>query len=197
MAGLGSALRPPLPTRWRSPLRAVRSLSRDRLIALAGLALLGAGGLVLRLEMAAAYRPAFLGYPDTHFYIQGANAPLFSNPMQPIGYEAFLQATHDLGSTLQATMRLQHGLGLATALLLFLAVRRIGGPAWLGLAPAAVVALGGDQLFFEHAVLSETLFGFLCAAALYAGARCLDGGWAWPVAAGALCAARRGGGPAG
>ena len=39
------------------------------------------------------------------------------------------------------------------------------------LVPAAVVLLGGSQIFLEHTPISETLFTFLMAAALYASAR--------------------------
>jgi hypothetical protein len=78
-----------------------------------------------------------------------------------------------------------HVLGLATAVLLYLAVARAGGPRWLGLIPAGIVALGGDQVFLEHSPLSETAFTFLVALAVYAAARTIDRpSFVWPAVAG-------------
>jgi 4-amino-4-deoxy-L-arabinose transferase-like glycosyltransferase len=49
------------------------------------------------------------------------------------------------------------------------------------------VLLGGQQLFVEHAVLSEPVFGFLNCAALWCAARTLDSSrLRWSLAAGAL-----------
>src|ERR1039458_8036033 len=66
---------------------------------------------------------------------------------------------------------LQHVFGLASAVLLFLAVRRAGGPLSLGLLPAAVVALNGAEMFLEHSTLTESLFIFLQSLAIYFGVR--------------------------
>jgi len=81
-------------------------------------------------------------------------------------------------------------MGLGVAVLLFATVRRIGGPRWLGLVPAAIIALGGDELFIEHAALSETVYILLLSLMLYAAVRAADGGGrrlVWAAAAG-LCA---------
>ncbi len=110
----------------------------------------------------------------------------FSEPHQPVGYAWFLEGLHRIGpdTTVVAAM-VQHGLGLTAAALLFGAVRRLGGPWWLGLIPAAMVALGGLQIFSEHSVLTEPLFTFLVAAGLYCAARSLDSvGVGWPVGTG-------------
>lgn len=136
-----------------------------------------------------AYRPAFIGYPDTREYALGADGELFADPFRTVGYPVFLRLAHAFSDHLSFTIAVQHALGLATALLLFGAVRRAGAAAWIGLVPAAVVLLGGDQLLLEHAVLTEALFTFLVAAALYAGVRCLDGSrLRWPALAGVLIA---------
>ncbi len=144
-------------------------------MALIGLALLLAAGIALRTVAMYAYRPAFIGYPDTYEYVLGADGSLFRDPMRVVGYPAFLRILHGVSDHLSLVVVVQHVLGLATALLLFGAVRRSGAPAWLGLVPAAVILLGGDQLLFEHAVLTETLYTFLTAAALYAAVRSMDG----------------------
>lgn len=145
--------------------------------------------VALRIAFGAAYRPAFLGYSDTYIYVDRAGHDLFANTFHPAGYSTFLRALHVVHDALPFTVAVQHVLGVATALVLYLAVRRIGGPAWVALVPAAIVLLGGDQVFLEHAILSEALFTPVLAAALYAAVRCMDsGGLAWPAAAGALAA---------
>jgi len=84
----------------------------------------------------------------------------------------------------------QHLLGLATAVLLFLCVRRIGGPRWLGLVAAGVVLLGGTEVFAEHAAITEPLYIFLLAAAIYSALRALDSrDFGWAVLAGCLIGA--------
>ena len=78
-------------------------------------------------------------------------------------------------------MAVQHLLGIATAVLLYLAVRRIGGAPWLGLVPAGIVLFGGLEVFVENAALTEPLYIFLTAGGLYAAVWALDSpdpGWA-------------------
>lgn len=164
-------------------------LGRAERIAVAGLAALLAVGALLRLLAMLAYRPALIGYFDTPVYATGARGELFWDPLRTVGYSFFLRVMHGVSDSLSFTTLVQHGLGMATALLLYGAVRRGGGPPWLGLIPAAVILLGGDQLLFEHALLSEALYTFLTAAGLYLAVRALDGSrWIWPAAAGALFA---------
>lgn len=175
------------------PVRAARArwdrLDRAERTALLVLAALLAAGALLRLVAMLAYRPALIGYFDTPVYATGARLDLFWDPLRPAGYPFFLRALHGLSDNLSLTTLVQHALGMATALLLYGAVRRGGGPPWLGLIPAAVILLGGDQLLFEHALLSETLYAFLTAAGLYLAVRAIDGSaWAWPAAAGVLLA---------
>ena len=153
-----------------------------------GLAVLLAGGIALRVAAMYGYRPAFIGYPDTREYALGADGDLWADPFRTVGYPLFLRGLHVFSDHLSLVVVVQHLIGIATALVLFGAVRRSGAPPWLGLIPAAVVLLGGDHVLFEHAVLTETLYTFLIAAALYAGVRCLADGSAiaWPAAAGLL-----------
>ncbi|HEX8052914.1 MAG TPA: glycosyltransferase family 39 protein [Thermoleophilaceae bacterium] len=166
------------------PLRGLalpRVRFRDAAIAVSALA------VALRGLAMAAYAPAFLGYPDTSFYVAVANEGASEDPFRPGGYPVFLRAVHAFGIT--GTVLIQHVLGLATAMLLFLIVRRLGGSQWVALVPAAAVALCGSQVMIEHALLSEPLFAFLVAAALYACVRSLDDGIGWAVAAGMLLGA--------
>lgn len=164
-------------------MRFARS-ERAPLVVLAGLLVAGIG---IRIAYLLAYQPALVGYPDTHIYLLGARGDLFWPPMHVVGYSAVLRALHALLPSLAFVAIVQHLLGIATALLLWAATRRITGSRWAGVVPAAIVLVGGDQALFEHAILSETLFGFLIAAAVYAAARCLDARrTGWVVAAGVL-----------
>ncbi|MDQ3933546.1 MAG: hypothetical protein M3340_02825 [Actinomycetota bacterium] len=171
------AEREPAPARRRDPDRRFRRA----LIAVAAIA------VGLRVLALFAYWPAFLGYPDTAFYVAAANEGAFADPFRPGGYPELLSALHWSGIT--GTVLVQHLLGLATGALMFLVVRRIGGSRWVALFPAAAVGLCGSQVMIEHALLSESVFAFLVAAAVYACVRALDDGFGWIVAAGLLIGA--------
>jgi hypothetical protein len=152
------------------------------------LAALVVAGVVLRALLTAARSPAFVGYHDTFFYVNAAANDLLGDLIRPAGYAIFLRLAHLPADSLSLTILIQHALGLATALLLFAAVARVAPAAW-GLVPAAVVLLAGPQLFFEHAVMSESLFAFLLAAITYCAVRTLDAGpLPWAYLAGLLAA---------
>ena len=173
---------------WRLPE------SRQDRLALFGLAALLITGALLRLLFVFAWRPALMGWPDAASYIevsQGAgstglgNRELFGNTLRPAGYPLFLRALHGLAPSLVLVIVVQHVLGLASAALLYFAVARSGAPRLLGLVPAAIVALGGDIMFVEHAPISETLFTFLVAIGLYAAVRSQEGErLRWPAICG-------------
>lgn len=165
------------------PIPAERA-AHERL-AIRALAALLLAGLLLRLALMAAWQPAFMGWPDAKSYLDVAHGELFSNTLRPAGYPAFLRVLDGLGGGISAIVLANHALGLATAAVLFGAVRRLGGSPWLGLLPAGIVALNGDGIFLEHSPLSEPLFIFLVAVGLYAAVRALDrAGPGWPALAG-------------
>jgi hypothetical protein len=151
---------------------------------LVALAALLAVGLALRVWFLFAWRPALTGYGDTGIYFQGAVSSLWSDPIRTVGYSMFLRVLHGISAHLVVVVIVQHALGLLAAALLFFAVRRCGGPRWLGLAPAAIIALGGDELFLEHSALSDTLFIFLISAMLYCALRASQGRVRWAALAG-------------
>jgi hypothetical protein len=155
------------------------------------LVLLVAAGILLRALAMGAYTPAVLDNPDSGRYLFWAEPGhgVLGGTFAPAGYPAFLWLAHLVSDRLELAVALQHLLGVVTAILLYLCAGRVGAPRWVALAPAAVVLLSGDQVYLEHALLSEALFTAATAGALYAAARSLDGGWAWPVAAGGLLAA--------
>ena len=139
---------------------------------LAVLALLGAG-IGLRLLAIVTYRPAVLGHNDSVGYLDASNLGIFRDPIRPAGYPLFLRVVRWVSDSLPFTIALQHALGLASAALLYLTVRRLGGSRWAGLLPAAVVLLGGEYLFLEHSLMSEAPFVALLCAGMYAAARAL------------------------
>ncbi|HTZ86144.1 MAG TPA: glycosyltransferase family 39 protein [Solirubrobacteraceae bacterium] len=136
-----------------------------------------------------AWSPAFMGFPDASAYVSMASKSLWADPTHEVGYALFLRDLHVLGGVLWPTIAIQHILGLASAVFWWLIIRRCGGPPWLALIPAAVVALDGGEMFLEHSTMSESLFIFLLSAGLYCAVRGLEGDRArWAGAAGLLLA---------
>jgi hypothetical protein len=178
--------------RWRAAAPASgplwQRISHDRVL-VALLALLAAG-LLVRIYFLLVWSPAITGYSDSGIYFDGAVGPLsrlWNDPIRVVGYSMYLRLLHAITPHLIAVTIVQHALGLGAALLFFLAVRRCGGPRGLGLAPAAMIALGGDELFIEHAALSDGVFVFLLAAMLYSALRASQDRAAWAALAG-ICA---------
>ena len=141
-------------------------------------------GLALRLYFIWRWRPALIGFPDTSIYIEDALTGIFNDPLRVGGYSEFLRLMHGIRPHLSFAIFVQHLLGLASGLLLFGAVRRAGLSGWVALVPAAVVMLGGSEIFVEHAPLSEAVFIFMVDLALYAIVRAWQGAWGWAALAG-------------
>ena len=169
----------------RGSLAASARLRRDHKPLLAVGAVFLAAAL-LRLWMMASHRPGFVGFGDTWAYVAAADGNLFFDRLRGSGYPLFLQGAHALSTELSFTVLLQHGLGVFSGALLYLTVRRLDAPRWTALLAASGVLFCGSQIFAEHSVLSEALFVFTTCGAIYAGVRALDGGLAWPAAAGGL-----------
>lgn len=131
------------------------------------------------------YPTAFVGFSDSGLYLLAAANNIFRDAQRPAGYPFFLRLVHHLSNSLLFTIGVQHALGIATGLLLYMALRRTTAPAWLGLLPAAVVFFGGTGLFLEHSLLGDSLFAFLQAVGVYAVIRALyDDRVRWPLLAG-------------
>jgi hypothetical protein len=137
---------------------AMRDALRSRALLSFGAVL--AVGALLRVVFLYGWRPALMGFPDSSVYLTDVALDPFANASRPAGYGRFLAAVHALSAHLAMVSVVQHALGLATAVVLWVAMRRLGASAWIALVPAAAVALGGAQLFLEHAVMSETAFTF-------------------------------------
>ena len=138
----------------RPPARALAVLRRHWLFA----ALLTAG-LVLRILVMAAYHPALI-YVDTLKYLYGA-----SPGSEPFGYTVTLKivlAVGDLGTV----AALQHLLGLAMAVTLYVVLLPRGVPRWLAALTTAPVLLDAYQLQMEHMIMPDVLFEALLLAGL-------------------------------
>src|SRR5688500_8791039 len=155
--------------------------TRERRLAVGGLLVLLLAGAIVRALFMFAWQPAFMGWPDAKSYIDVSQGDLFGNVLRPAGYPLFLRGLYEIAESIALVVIVNHLLGLASAVLLYLAVARAGGPRWLGLIPAGIVALGGDQMFLEHSPLTEAPFTFLISLGVYAASRTIDKpSWVWP-----------------
>jgi Dolichyl-phosphate-mannose-protein mannosyltransferase len=115
----------------------------------------------------------------------------FDDPLHPAGYSLILAAIGALTREIAVTVLLQHLLGIVSALLLFAATRRVTRSQWAGLLPAAAVLLNPDQIFLEHAIMSETWAVLAISLGFYAAVRSFDEpdpAWRWPALAGVALA---------
>jgi uncharacterized membrane protein (UPF0136 family) len=170
MATAEGTLRERLRGSRLTPARAA-TLARRVPIVLAALLVLG---IALRIAVSVAYDPAVLGWADSTVYLLMATDGLFIDAVRPAGYSMFLRGVHGVWADVDLLIVVQHLLGLATGLILYAAVRRLGGPVWAGAAGAAAVLLSLDQIVLEHALMTETLFTVMFAVVLYAAVRAFD-----------------------
>jgi hypothetical protein len=162
--------------------------------AIAALAALVGAGVLLRILLMRAQSPGFMSISDSSWYLIAAHVNVFAwavehdgNPW-PAGYPAFLAVLYAIRDHLSFIALVQHVLGVGTAVLWFMTVRRVAPAAW-GLLPAAVVLLAGPQLFLENAPMTETPFAFLLSGVAYCCVRAMDQRPAlWGALAGLLAA---------
>lgn len=109
-----------------------------------------AAGLVLRVLVQFAYRPAL-------FYIDSARYLYNAGGMDPVGYKGPLRAILFLAN-FDAVAAVQHLLGLAMAVLLYLMLLRRGVPRWLAALAIAPVLLDAYQLQIEQMVMPDVWF---------------------------------------
>ena len=140
----------------------------------AGYALLGliAAGVVLRLVAVASWWPTTPTLADGYELYAESNP--FTDRQHPGGYGLILAGLGLVTREVAVPVLLQHLSGIASALLLFAATRRVTGSAWAGLLPAAIVLLNPDQIFLEHAIMSESLSVLTTSIGLYAAVRAFD-----------------------
>ncbi|HEY2308432.1 MAG TPA: hypothetical protein VGI05_21370 [Streptosporangiaceae bacterium] len=144
---------PPRPQAARAHLAAA-ALRRHWLAAV-----LLAAGLVLRLLAQFAYRPV-LFYIDTTRYLYN-DAP----GMDPVGYKGPLRAILAVAN-FNAVAAVQHLLGLAMAVLLYVLLLRRGSPRWLAALAMAPLLLDAYQVQIEQTLMPDTWFEALVVAGL-------------------------------
>jgi hypothetical protein len=141
--------------RWRAwRAQAVTAARRHWLVG----ALLVAG-LVLRVLAQIGYRPALL-YVDSLKYLYGA-----SPGSDPLGYRLVLKVILVVGD-LGTVAAIQHLLGLAMAVTLYLVLLRRGVPVWLSALAVAPVLLDAYQLQMEQTIMPDVWFEALIVAGL-------------------------------
>jgi len=115
-------------------------------------------GLVLRVLAQFAYRPA-LFYIDSVKYLYDAAGN------DPEGYKAPLRAIAAV-SNLDVVVAVQHLLGLAIAVVIYILLLRRGVPRWLAALAIAPVLLDAYQLQNEQAIMPGTWFEALIVAGI-------------------------------
>src|SRR2546427_7297615 len=138
-----------------------------------GLITLLTRGVALRVFLMLEYQPAALSNPDSGRFLYFAHdgERLFTDNYGPAAYEALLRGLRLVTTRLQATVALQHLFGIAAALLVYAAMRRLGAPRWAALIPAGALPVLVDALYLQPALLSEAPFIRLLARRLYAPVR--------------------------
>jgi len=117
-----------------------------------------AAGLVLRVLAQFAYRPA-LFYIDSVKYLYDAAGN------DPEGYKAPLRAIAAV-SNLDVVVAVQHLLGLAIAVVIYILLLRLGVSRWLAALAIAPILLDAYQLQDEQAIMPGTWFEALVVAGL-------------------------------
>ena len=115
-------------------------------------------GLVLRVLAQLAYRPAL-------FYIDSVKYLYSSAGNDPEGYKLPLRAIAAV-SNLDVVVAVQHLLGLAMAVVIYLLLLRRGVSRWLAALAIAPVLLDGYQLQNEQAIMPGTWFEALIVAGI-------------------------------
>ena len=135
-----------------------------------------AAGLVLRVLAQLAYRPA-LFYIDTNRYLYSAEGN------DPVGYKGPLRAILWVGN-FDLVAAVQHLLGLAMAVVIYVLLVRRGTPRWLAALAIAPVLLDAYQLQTEQTIMPGTWFEALIVAGLAILLWQPRAGWRRVVAAG-------------
>jgi hypothetical protein len=130
------------------------------------LALLLAAGLVLRVIAQLAYEPALL-FIDSKKYIFGTQ---FSTSQwgsyDPIGYTLLILRPALMFGNLALVALVQHLLGLAMAVALYVLMLRRGAANWLAALAVAPVLLDAYQLNAEQTIMPDVLFETLVVAGI-------------------------------
>jgi hypothetical protein len=126
--------------------------------------LLLTAGLVLRVAAQIAYRPALL-YIDSKKYLFGTEVKSWG-AFDPLGYLLLMLRPVLWFGNLAMVALIQHVLGVALAVTLYLLLLRLGVNRWLAAVATAPVLLDGYQLVAEQTIMPDTLFETLVVAGL-------------------------------
>jgi 4-amino-4-deoxy-L-arabinose transferase-like glycosyltransferase len=127
------------------------------------LVLLGAGAVV-RVVVQLSFPPGFV-FSDGPGYL-GLVGQLTPSSYRVVGYGLFLHALSWASAGIWLVTVVQHLLGLATAVLAYVLLRRWGVGRWVAALATVPVLFDGMQLVLEHSVLSEVLFNLVVLAGL-------------------------------
>src|SRR4249920_679751 len=136
-----------LPQRLAALARHALPLAREHWL----LALLLTAGLVLRVLAQVAYRPA-LFYIDSMKYLFGAYPG-----NDPPGYQILIKPVLAVADP-SLIAALQHVLGLAMAVVLYIVLQRRGVPRWLSALATAPILLDAYQVQFEQTIMPDVMF---------------------------------------
>jgi len=160
------------PVAPRSPRlrRLARAAVADRVLVL--IVVLAA---IVRGVVMALYAPAVQQWGDaTRFARTQQWTDFFSDFWMPAGYPSVLAVLRTICDELVFTIGAQHALGIVSGLLLVAAARRFGVPRPYHYLAGVVVWFGGDFIYFEHVLMTETLFIFCFSLCIYCTARSLQ-----------------------
>ncbi len=127
-------------------------------------ALLLAAGLVLRVAAQIGYRPALL-YIDSKKYLFGTEVRSWG-AFDPLGYLLLVLRPVLWFGNLALVALVQHLLGIAIAVTLYVLLLRLGVCRWLAALATGPVLLDGYQLVAEQTIMPDTLFEVLVVAGL-------------------------------
>lgn len=152
---------PPAPSptafvaRWRVRARELLRLAFTDHRAFTILVLVGAA---LRLTVMIAYQPALWFHGDSGAYIRHAKELIPpADPFRPAGYFLFLKVLWPT-QTLFSVVALQHLMGLAVAIAVYVFLQHRGLARWLSCLAAVPLLFDSLQVTLEHFILVETMF---------------------------------------
>lgn len=123
-------------------------------------------GILLRIGVFIAYRPALVLYGDSFAYLANAKH-LVPSPIHPLGYAVVLRVLDATGSLAAVTV-FQHLLSLGLGIGTYVLLKRLGLPSWLAAAAAAPALLDAYQVGMGQFLLAEVTFEVLLLAGLAA-----------------------------
>jgi len=140
------------------------SLAREH----AALLVVLAAGVLLRLAIALAYRPALLSVDSWGYLDVALRAdPVGFAPERPSGYPLLLNVLLLPGRSLALVTTVQHLAGLASGVLAYVLLLRLSAPKAIAVAAAAVLLLDAYAVTLEQHLLTEAFFGLTLLGAAY------------------------------